>query len=183
MLCYDLFLYGREFEKYKNYIGGNQFSATELYTPNLYIRGIFAPNTPNAPHDLQPTRKYIRPTANIKSNRFARGCDSRRLCASRRSQGRLFPFNNACAAHICTEDAELTGWSTSCQTTRRDDASEHTRVSGGVESSSIPLRCRTRCQPVPGHGLSHAPGSECGAAARAAAPSGQVADEVGGVGD
>ena len=37
--------------------------------------------------------------------------------------------------------------------------------------------------PVPGHGLSHAPGFECGAAARAAAPSGQVADEVGGVGD
>ena len=29
--------------------------------------------------------------------------------------------------------------------------------------------------------MSHAPGFECGAAARAAAPSGQVADEVGGV--
>ena len=43
-------------------------------------------------------------------------------------------------------------------------------------------RWRRWSLPVPGHGLSHAPGFECEAAARAAAPSGQVADEVGGVG-
>ena len=36
--------------------------------------------------------------------------------------------------------------------------------------------------PVPGHGLSHAPGFGCGAAAGAAAPSAQLAGEDGGVG-